>query len=73
MLSLFGLVMALGVQDAAAAVPRALARSTPSISGRLTESFSGVRVVKAYGAERREALVFAKGAHRLFRNIARRR
>ncbi|HEX2644191.1 MAG TPA: ABC transporter ATP-binding protein [Thermoanaerobaculia bacterium] len=41
------------------------------ISGRLTESFSGVRVVKAYGAERREALVFAKGAHRLFRNVAR--
>jgi subfamily B ATP-binding cassette protein MsbA len=26
--------------------------------------------VKAYGAERREALVFAKGAHRLFRNVA---
>ena len=41
------------------------------ISGRLTESFSGVRVVKAYQAERREALVFAKGAHRLFRNVAR--
>jgi subfamily B ATP-binding cassette protein MsbA len=41
------------------------------LSGRLTESFSGVRVVKAYGAERRESLVFAKGAHRLFRNIAR--
>jgi len=40
------------------------------LSGRLTESFSGVRVVKAYGAERREALVFAKGAHRLFRNVA---
>jgi ABC-type multidrug transport system fused ATPase/permease subunit len=40
------------------------------ISGRLTESFSGVRVVKAYQAERREALVFAKGAHRLFRNVA---
>jgi ABC-type multidrug transport system fused ATPase/permease subunit len=41
------------------------------LAGRLTESFSGVRVVKAYRAERREALVFAKGAHRLFRNIAR--
>jgi ABC-type multidrug transport system fused ATPase/permease subunit len=40
------------------------------IAGRLTESFSGVRVVKAYGAQRRENLVFAKGAHRLFRNIA---
>ncbi|HEV7787115.1 MAG TPA: ABC transporter ATP-binding protein, partial [Thermoanaerobaculia bacterium] len=40
------------------------------LSGRLTESFSGVRVVKAYRAERREALVFTKGAHRLFRNVA---
>ena len=40
------------------------------VSGRLTESFSGVRVVKAYGAERREALVFTKGVHRLFRNVA---
>jgi len=40
------------------------------ISGRLSESFSGVRVVKAYGAERRESLVFTKGVHRLFRNVA---
>ncbi|HEY4562254.1 MAG TPA: ABC transporter ATP-binding protein [Thermoanaerobaculia bacterium] len=40
------------------------------ISGRLTESFTGVRVVKAYQAEQREALVFTKGAHRLFRNVA---
>jgi subfamily B ATP-binding cassette protein MsbA len=40
------------------------------LSGRLTESFSGVRVVKAYGAEQREALVFSKGVHRLFRNVA---
>lgn len=41
------------------------------LSGRLTESFSGVRVVKAYRAERREALVFTKSAHRLYRNVAR--
>jgi ABC-type multidrug transport system fused ATPase/permease subunit len=40
------------------------------VTGRLTESFSGVRVVKAYTAEKREQLVFAKGAHRLFRNVA---
>jgi ABC-type multidrug transport system fused ATPase/permease subunit len=46
-------------------------RINAELAGRLTESFSGVRVVKAYRAERREALVFAKGAHRLFRNIAR--
>jgi subfamily B ATP-binding cassette protein MsbA len=40
------------------------------LSGRLAESFSGVRVVKAYRAERREALVFTKRAHLLFRNVA---
>jgi subfamily B ATP-binding cassette protein MsbA len=41
------------------------------VSGRLTESLSGIRVVKAYRAERREAIAFSKGAHRLFRNVAR--
>ncbi|HJX28629.1 MAG TPA: ABC transporter ATP-binding protein [Thermoanaerobaculia bacterium] len=50
---------------------RERSRINADLAGRLTESFSGVRVVKAYGAERREALVFAKGAHRLFRNVAR--
>ncbi|HVF55650.1 MAG TPA: ABC transporter ATP-binding protein [Pyrinomonadaceae bacterium] len=40
------------------------------VTGRLTESLGGIRVVKAYSAERREALVFTRGAHRLLRNIA---
>ena len=40
------------------------------VTGRLTQSIGGVRVVKAYTAERREDLVFAQGAHRLFRNVA---
>jgi subfamily B ATP-binding cassette protein MsbA len=50
---------------------RTRSRINADISGRLTESFSGVRVVKTYGAERREALIFAKGVHRLYRNVAR--
>jgi subfamily B ATP-binding cassette protein MsbA len=41
------------------------------ISGRLNETFGGIRVVKAYTAERREYIVFSKGIHRLFRNVAR--
>ena len=41
------------------------------VTGRLSESLGGIRIVKAYTAEKREELVFAKGAHRLFRNIAR--
>ncbi len=39
------------------------------VMGRLTESLGGVRIVKAYTAEKREEIVFARGAHRLFRNI----
>jgi len=39
------------------------------ITGRLAESLGGIRIVKAYTAEKREALVFARGAHRLFRNL----
>ena len=40
------------------------------VTGRLGESLSGVRIVKAYTSERKEDLVFARGAHRLFRNVA---
>jgi subfamily B ATP-binding cassette protein MsbA len=40
------------------------------VTGRLAESLGGVRIVKSYVAEKREELVFAKGAHRLFRNVA---
>ena len=41
------------------------------VTGRLGESLGGIRIVKAYSAEKREELVFARGAHRLFRNVAR--
>jgi subfamily B ATP-binding cassette protein MsbA len=40
------------------------------VTGRLAETLGGVRIVKSYTAEKREELVFAKGAHRLFRNVA---
>jgi subfamily B ATP-binding cassette protein MsbA len=40
------------------------------VTGRLTESLGGIRVVKSYTAEKREEIVFTKGAHKLFRNIA---
>jgi len=40
------------------------------VTGRLGESLGGIRTVKVYTAERRERLVFARGVHRLFRNIA---
>lgn len=40
------------------------------VTGRLVESISGIRVVKAYTAERRERLAFSRGAHKLLRNVA---
>ncbi|HEX8905748.1 MAG TPA: ABC transporter transmembrane domain-containing protein, partial [Longimicrobiaceae bacterium] len=44
---------------------------TAEVTGRLNETLGGIRVVKAYGTEKREQRVFTRGAHRLFRNIAR--
>jgi subfamily B ATP-binding cassette protein MsbA len=40
------------------------------VTGRLTETIGGVRLVKVYVAEPRERLVFARGVHKLFRNVA---
>jgi ABC-type multidrug transport system fused ATPase/permease subunit len=45
-------------------------RLSAELTGRLTQALGGVRVIKTYTAEKREDLVFAKGAHGLFRNIA---
>ena len=40
------------------------------VTGRLNETLGGVRVVKAYSTEKREDRIFTRGAHRLFRNVA---
>jgi subfamily B ATP-binding cassette protein MsbA len=39
------------------------------VTGRLTESLGGVRVIKGYHAEEREEAVFARGVHRLLDNV----
>ncbi|MGA2985639.1 MAG: ABC transporter ATP-binding protein [Terriglobia bacterium] len=39
------------------------------VTGRLTESLGGVRVIKGYHAEDREAGVFAAGVERLLQNV----
>jgi subfamily B ATP-binding cassette protein MsbA len=41
------------------------------VTGRLNETLGGIRVVKAYGTEKREDRVFTRGAHELLRNVAR--
>jgi subfamily B ATP-binding cassette protein MsbA len=39
------------------------------VTGRLTESLGGVRVIKGYHAEGREATVFSAGVERLLQNV----
>jgi subfamily B ATP-binding cassette protein MsbA len=39
------------------------------VAGRLNEALGGIRVLKAYVAERREDLVFTRGIHRMLRMV----
>ena len=48
---------------------RARPKITAEVTGRLTESLGGVRVVKGYHAEEREEQVFAGGVQRLLDNV----
>jgi subfamily B ATP-binding cassette protein MsbA len=48
---------------------RERAKINAEVTGRLTESLGGVRVVKGYHAEASEASVFSKGVHRLLDNV----
>src|SRR5258705_1709350 len=41
------------------------------VTGRLTESLGGVRVIKGYHAEEREETIFATGVRRLLNNVMR--
>ncbi|MGA8110354.1 MAG: ABC transporter transmembrane domain-containing protein, partial [Acidobacteriaceae bacterium] len=50
---------------------RERAKITGEVTGRLTESLGGVRVVKGYHAEQREAGVFTVGVMRLLDNVMR--
>jgi ABC-type multidrug transport system fused ATPase/permease subunit len=68
-LGAFGAVMALAFKKLRP-VFRERGKIHAEVTGRLTESLGGIRIVKAYAAEKREQLVFARGAHRLFRNVA---
>ena len=68
-LGVFGGAMALAFRKLRP-IFRERGKINAEVTGRLSESLSGIRVVKAYVAERSERLVFARGVHRLFRNIA---
>lgn len=50
---------------------RERSRVRAEVAGRLAQTLSGLRVIRAYGAERRVELRFTKGLHRLFRILSR--
>jgi len=66
------LVFAVGINKAFKTI-RPIFRARPKINaevtGRLTESLGGVRVVKGYHAEDREEKVFSAGVQRLLENV----
>lgn len=42
---------------------------TAEVTGRLTQTFGGIRVIKGFNAARPEAAVFEKGVERIFQNV----
>src|SRR5437016_9358082 len=66
------LIFGFGINKAFATIRpifRARPKITAEVTGRLTESLGGVRVVKGYHAEEREEKVFASGGQRLLDNV----
>jgi ABC-type multidrug transport system fused ATPase/permease subunit len=68
-LAIFGAVMAYAFKKLRP-IFRERSKIYAEVSGRLGQALGGARVVKVYTAEKREEVVFTKGANRLFRNIA---
>ncbi|MGB0932852.1 MAG: ABC transporter ATP-binding protein [Lishizhenia sp.] len=48
---------------------RARGKINAEVTGRLTETLNGVRVIKGFNAEEQESVVFEKGVERLFQNV----
>jgi subfamily B ATP-binding cassette protein MsbA len=69
-----GVVLAFGITLSRAfrtirPIFRERGRINAEVTGRLTESLGGVRVIKGYHAEEREARVFGEGVQRLLDNV----
>jgi ABC-type multidrug transport system fused ATPase/permease subunit len=69
LLGLFGVVMTVAFKKLRP-IFRERGKITADVTGRLTETLGGVRLVKIYGAEAREQAVFSDGVLRLYNNIA---
>ncbi len=68
-LSVFGGVMAFAFSRLRPLF-RKRAELNAAATGRLGEALGGIRIVKAYTAEKREERIFAHNVHVLFRNVA---
>jgi ABC-type multidrug transport system fused ATPase/permease subunit len=68
-LSVFGVGMSIAFKKLRP-IFRARSVITADVTGRLTETIGGIRIVKVYTAENRERKVFAEGVDKLFKNIA---
>jgi subfamily B ATP-binding cassette protein MsbA len=69
-LAVFGGVMALAFSRLRP-IFRERREINAEVTARLNETLGGIRIVKAYSAERREQAALSDGVERLFRNIAR--
>ena len=67
-LSVFG-VVALKAFKYIRPIFRTRGKINAEVTGRLTETLAGVRVIKAFNAEVQEQLVFEKGVHKLYENV----
>jgi subfamily B ATP-binding cassette protein MsbA len=67
-LSIFGLV-ALKAFKFIRPVFRTRGKINAQVTGRLTETLAGVRVIKAFNAEEQENVVFEKGVDSLYQNV----
>lgn len=65
----FGVVMVVGFSKIRP-IFRERGKIQAEVTGRLTESLGGIRVIKAYTSEKREERIFTAGIHRLVRNVA---
>ena len=48
---------------------RARGKINAEVTGRLTETLNGIRVIKGFNAEKQELLVFERGVEKLFQNV----
>ena len=67
-LSIFGII-ALKAFKYIRPIFRSRGKINAEVTGRLTETLAGVRVIKAFNAEDQENKIFEKGVDRLFQNV----